>query len=150
MIFLRSHAAALAKATGCKGSYPLMDLPSHDRLVQTLPDMMHTLKDAVEKLYEVITVKDKEKVESAEKKLGRFQFSRVVQLEKRRRTDIAPSSTVPVYQLSPDEIRIANCRALTVISPTEFSPANIFSKSSSLKSHDWKEVCINNTYVDNC
>ena len=67
MIFLRSHAAALAKATGCKGSYPLMDLPSHDRLVQTLPDMMHTLKDAVGKLYEVITVKDKEKVESAEK-----------------------------------------------------------------------------------
>jgi len=46
----RTQAKVLAKSTGCKGSYSLMNLPGHDRVSQTVPDAMHTVKDCVEKL----------------------------------------------------------------------------------------------------
>ena len=46
----RTQAKAIAKSTGCKGSYSLMNLPGHDRVRQTVPDAMHTVKDCVEKL----------------------------------------------------------------------------------------------------
>lgn len=46
----RTQARLLAKSTGCKGSYSLMRLPQHDRINQTVPDAMHTVKDCVEKL----------------------------------------------------------------------------------------------------
>jgi len=39
----------IKRATGCKGTYALMKLPGHDRIMQTLPDSMHTVKDAIER-----------------------------------------------------------------------------------------------------
>jgi len=32
-----------------------MKLPNHDRVEQTVPDAMHTIKDVVEKLFNVVT-----------------------------------------------------------------------------------------------
>ena len=43
----------IAKATGCKGSYALMRLPNHDRLLQTMPD---ATKDFMEKIVYLITL----------------------------------------------------------------------------------------------
>lgn len=54
-IYNRHHAQLIAKFTGCKASYALMDLPHHDRINQTVPDAMHTIKDCVEKLVYLIT-----------------------------------------------------------------------------------------------
>ena len=45
----------IAKSTGCKASYSLMRLPYHDRVSQTVPDAMHTVKDCIEKLVYLIT-----------------------------------------------------------------------------------------------
>lgn len=138
---IRSQAAALAKELGCKGSYPLMELPAHDRLSQTLPDMMHTLKDSVEKVYSTITSKDGDKVQTAEAKVGRFQTGSQKHASKRRRGASGEvCSNIPVYRLSSAEVCLANIRAQSVVSPSDFSPGAIFTKCSSLKSHDWKEV----------
>lgn len=46
----RSVANLIAKSTGCKGTYALMKLPDHNRLLQTVPDAMHTVKDLIEKI----------------------------------------------------------------------------------------------------
>ena len=45
----------LAKSTGCKASSALMRLPHHDRVNQTVPDAMHTIKDCIEKLVYLLT-----------------------------------------------------------------------------------------------
>ena len=55
MYTCRTQAKLLAKSTGCKGSYSLMRLPCHDRVNQTVPDAMHTVKDCIEKIVYLIT-----------------------------------------------------------------------------------------------
>ena len=35
-----------------------MDLPFHDSIQQTVPDVMHTINDAIVNLYDLITGKD--------------------------------------------------------------------------------------------
>jgi len=44
----------IARSTRCKGSYALMRLPYHNRVEQTVPDAMHTIKDCIEKLLYLI------------------------------------------------------------------------------------------------
>ena len=55
-VLLRSQAQAalLSKSTGCKGTYSLMRLPTHNRDTQLVPDAMHTITDVVEKLLYLI------------------------------------------------------------------------------------------------
>ena len=53
----RTQANLIAKHTGCKGIYPFMRLPHHNRIEQTVPDAMHTVKDCVEKVFHLITGK---------------------------------------------------------------------------------------------
>ena len=43
---------------GCKGVYALMKLPHHDPIGQTASDAMHTVKDAVVNILDLITGKD--------------------------------------------------------------------------------------------
>lgn len=45
----------VSRATGCKNSYSLMRLATHDRTSQTAPDAMHTVTDVTEKLVYLIT-----------------------------------------------------------------------------------------------
>ena len=45
----RKDAELITKNTGCKGAYSLMKLPHHDPIMQTTPDVMHTVKDTIVK-----------------------------------------------------------------------------------------------------
>lgn len=60
-------------SSGCKGSYLLMKFPQHDPVNQTVPDAMHTIKDAIVNLYDLIVGKDDTiKCRRCEKNLRRF------------------------------------------------------------------------------
>ncbi len=131
--------SAVAKNTGCKGSYSLMKLPHHNRMQQCVPDAMHTVKDVIERLFHLIIGKNSSsKVQQAEKNAKRVHLvcedDPSVASQKSRKK-------IPCYQLSPDDIKIANTRINSVILPLQdFTPSNTFSRTFGLKSHDWKEV----------
>ena len=136
----------IAKATGCKSSYVLMRLPHHDIITQVFPDAMHTIKDALVHIFNVMIGKeDSAKVRKAEGELGRFGIPPECQTTGTKRKGKAPRDRrLPAapFRLSDDDIKVANKRVTSVILPThDFTPGCIFSKSSGLKSHDWKEVC---------
>lgn len=54
----KKDASTITKSTGCKGSYSFMRLPSHDPIVQTMPDAMHTIKDAVVNVFDLLIGRD--------------------------------------------------------------------------------------------
>lgn len=115
-----------------------MKLPNHDRISQTFPDTMHTLKDVIVHVFNVITGKeDTESVRRAESAIGRFEISEPPSKRSRGRQ----KPIVPCYRLSAEDITTANRRALSVVMPSpDFTPGMIFTKTSGMKSHDWKEV----------
>ena len=54
-----------------------MKLPCHNRLIQLFPDAMHTIKDAVEHVFNIITgAEDSVKVRNAEAAVNQFGVSR--------------------------------------------------------------------------
>ena len=54
-----------------------MKLPCHNRLIQVFPDAMHTIKDAVEHVFNIITgAEDSVKVRNAEAAVNQFGVSR--------------------------------------------------------------------------
>ena len=129
------NAKVLTKATGCKGAYALMDLPSHDAIQQTVPDAMHTIKDAIVNLHDLITGKDDTiNCRQCEIDLGRFGITRREKVDHK-------NPGVP-YRLSSFEVKQADIRAQSIKTPhhIDFIPHRIFSKTSNLKSHDWKQV----------
>ena len=141
MVYLcRAQAKAIARETGCKGTYPLMKMPFHDRVSQTVPDAMHTIKVVVTHVFNVIIGKeDSVSARKAELAIGRFQIDESP--AKRPKRNVRKQQTIPCYRISPEEISIANKRAMSVVMPSpDFTPGAIFSKTSGLKSHDWKEV----------
>ena len=137
-----------------------MKLPSHNRLTQTLPDPMHTVKDVIEHIFNLITGKeDNQKVRQAEAAIDRFgieassESSEDDDPDVPRRTKHAKKccrkKKLPdaVFRLTSDDIKLANERCQMVNYPSpDFTPGPIFTKASGLKSHDWKEVCCNITY----
>ena len=58
-MYYRQMAAAVAKSTGCKNSYSLMKLSNHNRVFQTFPDAMHTVKDSIERVFFLLIGKSK-------------------------------------------------------------------------------------------
>lgn len=69
----KTQAGVIAKATGCKSVNCFMLLPNFDRTKQAYPDVMHTLKNAVVEIFNLITGReDTIKVRKAEESLGRF------------------------------------------------------------------------------
>ena len=48
----------ITKNTGCKGTYSLMKLAHRDPIIQTTPKSMHTVKDAIVNIFDVVTGKD--------------------------------------------------------------------------------------------
>ena len=107
----RSDASAIATSTGCKSRYSFMKLPEHDRVQQTVPDAMHTVKDVIERLFKLIIGKSK--------------------------SDGHRDGCC----LSANDILCADNRILKVSFPSkDFTPGRIFSRPIGLKSHDWKEV----------
>lgn len=115
-----------------------MRLPSHDRVTQTVPDAMHTVKCVIEGIFHLVTGRDdNENVQRAEANIGRFQlhFSDQTSLDPKRNSD-AP------YRLSASQLKVAQERVhhICVPSHADINPRYLFSRSSKLKSHDWKQV----------
>ena len=118
----------------------MLSLPNHNLVHQTAPDAMHTIKDAVVNLFDLITGRDDtKKCRACEIKLGRtFNMNPVASLHNK----INRKEPGVTYTLSITDIRLADKRAESIITPLhiDFTPNNFFSKPSGLKSHDWKQV----------
>ena len=122
-----------------------MKLPNHDRTLQTFPDAMHTVKDAIERVFFLLIGKSRlEKIADLEGRLKRFGFGG--QSRKRKRSDqLVITKTKHPYVLSPDERKLADARSkMIVMTSNDFIPGEIFYRTTGLKSHDWKEVCVHN------
>lgn len=103
-----SHAQQL----GVKNSYPDMELPYHDRPNQAVIDGMHTIKDVVHNIMQLIH-------------------------------NNKNTYRIPQLELYKSDLAIADDRftALTIPEWVDLpNEAHLFSKNSSLKSHDWKQV----------
>lgn len=116
-----------------------MKLPSHNRLFQTFPDAMHTVKDCIERIFFLLISKAKlHKIELAEIANGRFGFD--VSSRKRKRGGKKCEVQHP-YVLTKEELKLADLRSRAITSTSsDFHPGSVFFRSTSLKSHDWKEV----------
>ena len=55
---LSRDAKLITKSTGCKGKYSCIKLSTHYSVAQTTPDAMHTVKDAIVNIFDLITGKD--------------------------------------------------------------------------------------------
>ena len=121
-----------------------MKLPFHNRLTQCYPDGMHTIKDVVEHIYNLIIGReDSHKVRSSEIAANRFGLKRTRDGAHIRKKALPPAP----FRLSAEEIEVANNRAgLTSLPSPDFTPGAIFTRTTGLKSHDWKEVQISVLY----
>jgi len=136
-----TKANLVTRGTGCKGAYSLMNLPNHDPILQCIPDAMHTVKDAVVNIYDVMIGKDDTiNCRKCELNCGRC-FGIMPESVHQKFSRKNPG--VP-YSLSSSDIKLADKRAETIITPVhiEFVPNAIFTKTANLKSHDWKQVSI--------
>lgn len=113
-----------------------MQLPHHNPITQSVPDAMHTIKDVIGHIFNLIIGReDSHKVHNAECEINRFG----VPSHKKEKFD--PSTLC--YKLSADDINLANSRLAIVNLPSQdFTPLNLFTSTAGLKSHDWKEVGI--------
>ena len=113
-----------------------MELEFHNPILQTVPDAMHTVKDAIEHLFYLIVGKeDSVKVRQAEVELQRFGVSPVASSHKGKLPE-AP------FCITKQQIKVADQRACGIVCPKhiDFVPRAFFSKTH-FKSHDWKQVC---------
>lgn len=136
-----TKANLVARGSGCKGSNSFMRLCNHDSTKQTIPDAMHTIKDAVVNLFELITGKD-DTLKCRHCELnhgGRFGINIAKATGKINRKEPG----VP-YSLSTDDIKLADIRAESIITPLHvgYIPGKFFTRTANLKSHDWKQVSI--------
>ena len=107
-----------------------MKLKFHDPVQQTVPDAMHTVKDAIEHFFYLIVGRDdSKKVKASEVELQRFGAS-------------SNTSTIP-YVINKEQKKQANMRACSVVCPqhTDFVSHAFFGKTH-FKSHDWKQVLL--------
>ena len=123
-----------------------MRLPSHDRLLQAVPDAMHTVKDVVEGIVHLLIGRDDtKKLHTSEVDRSRFGFN---QNSVAAMLDPQCNRDVP-YSLSPSMLAVANERVQQNCVPShlDFSPKYLFSKPSRLKAHDWKQVKYDGTFM---
>lgn len=125
----------LAQQTGCKGPCVLEKLPFHDRLLNTPVDPMHLIKNIVSHCVNLVAGNaDSAKVREEEKLRKRFPMSWMIGSQGKLRP--AP------FCLSKEDIQLANDRANRILVPYGFDwrPRDIFSKSTGMKSHEWKQL----------
>ena len=121
-----------------------MKRPFHDRVSQTAPDSMHTIKDVIENIFMLlIGKKDSVKVRKAE--ISQERFGLVPSEEEQGSTSgrRKQSRRLPeaCFRLSSADITIADKRMNEINTPaSDFTPRGVFSRPVGLKSHDWKEV----------
>ena len=122
--------------TGCKGPYALRKLYLHERIKNTPIDPMHLIKNIVSHCVNLIAGhEDSYKVRAEEKIRKRFPSSWVTKKS---------STTLPdaPFSLSKDDITLADNRARRILVPSGFDwiPRPIFSKTTGMKSHEWKQI----------
>lgn len=118
----------VSRATGCKNSYSLMRLATHDRTSQTAPDAMHTVTDVTEKLVYLITGNESMLLTLDSKRhnyLGKTNSKlngRVTMAEGQlTRFGLKPNSSAEVdvpWQLSTSDLRLANKRLHHIVVPS--------------------------------
>lgn len=82
-----------------------MKCSTHNRIVQTVPGVMHTIKDAVEHVVNIIVGKeDNAKVNGAEEAIGHFQTERIC--PKKARPCRSKQVLLPPYRMMSEEITI--------------------------------------------
>ena len=110
-------------------------------IIQCVPDSMHTVKDVLERIFGLLTGKENtEKSRIAEEALGRFTAacsSTPTSLGKRKRS--AANEATPHYCLTKDQLKVADERALRILTPThvDFKPGAMFLKPAYM---NWKQV----------
>ena len=119
-----------------------MKLPSHNRLVQCFPDAMHTVKDAIERVFFLLIGKTNlDKVLASEVAYGRFGL-KLPSRKRKRGGGLSDTKIDQPYVLSSNERRLADERSkMIIMTSKDFDPGSIFFRTTGLKSHDWKEVC---------
>lgn len=134
----RKQRTDLVQKTGCKGAYALRKLPFHDRLLSTPVDPMHLIKNIVAHCVNLVAGnEDSYKVREEEKLRKRFPTSWIK--DSREKLPLAP------FVLPKDDIKLADDRAKRVLVPYGFDwqPRDIFSKTTGMKSHEWKQLACN-------
>ena len=131
--------------TGCKGVHPLSRLPGFKSTEEIVPDAMHTIKNVVERIYNLITGRqctNIEKILKSEQAIGR-NYKRVtpVTLGKRKRNQEQGDLS---FVLTKHEKDIADQRCNQVVTPAhiDYISKPMFCKKRHMKSHDWKQVSI--------
>ena len=122
--------------TGCKGPYPLRKLDLHDRIKNTPIDPMHLIKNIVVHVVNLIAGhEDSHKVRAEEKFRRRFPASWITDPYK----GILPPAP---FSLSKEDKALADERAKRILVPSGFDwhPKVLFSKTTGMKSHEWKQV----------
>ena len=136
-LFYRSQVTHISKSTtGCKESYSLQKLEFHNPIKQTVPDTMHTIKDAIEHYFYLIVGRDDSvKVIAAKAKPKRFGLS-----TRDSNAGKIDMSLMP-YIINRAQQKTANIRATSIICPhhVDFKPRPFLMKTQP-NSHDWKQA----------
>ena len=67
------NADIVRKCTGCKGKHAFLKLPYHNSVEQTVPDAMHTVRDAIVNIFELLIGKnDTTNCRKCETNFGRY------------------------------------------------------------------------------
>ena len=141
-----ANADLIRKCTGCKGKHAFLLLPYHNSVEQTVPDAMHTIRDAIVNIFELLIGKS----DTLSCRKCEANFGRYFGMESNDLSKISRKDPVVSYSLSTTEIQQADriCESIFTPAHVDFVPKLLFSKPSGLKSHDWKQVCtVNILYV---
>ena len=80
-----------------------------------------------------------DKIKTCETALGRFGLGRSIR--KRKHNESRASTANLPFVLSADERKLADVRSKSIVmSRNSFDPGTLFIRTTSMKSHDWKEV----------
>ena len=100
-----------------------MMLPNHSKTTQVFPDVMHTVKDCIEKVFLSITGKTNlEPIIKCKTSMGRFSLS-----HKRKHTSTSKKAVELPYVLNAEKIKLADKRSKSIImSNSDFNPGCTF------------------------
>lgn len=126
-----------------------MKLPGHNRILQTCPDAMHTIKDCIERIFFLLIGKvNIDSIVQCESALGRFDLK-----SKRKQSDRESKKITECkhpYILTTEEIKLANKRSKTIIVPnSDFNPGNFLSELQVLN-HMIGKRCSSYLAITNC
>ena len=119
-----------------------MKLPEHNRLMQTVPDCTHTVKDVIEKIVCLVTG---EKCNAIISGFTVFIICTGKGKADEQKIELAERGRLSgdLWKISSSELKVAEERLshLQIPAHLDVKFTHVFSHPSRLKSHDWKQVC---------